>query len=236
MDNMNSKQSAPVARATALPRAAGPAPFNPVNFFYDCDVASSILYIRKKEIVFSQGHPADSVFYIQKGMVKLTSVSERGKEAAITLLGPGELLGEECIAGKQPVRVTTAVAFSECTLLRVDRWVVEDAVRRKTPFLEFFMSSILARNIRLQETLADQLCLTSEKRLARVLLLLAGFNKTDDPEPVLPKIGQETLAEMVGTTRSRVNFYMNRFRERGFIEYDRELRIRKSLQSVLMED
>ncbi len=192
--------------------------------------------LKKSQIAFTQGEDADTVFYIQKGRIKLTVISKRGKEATITLLGAGDFVGEECLAAIQPQRMTTATALSACTLLKIARQEIIRVLHEENAFSDVFVSYLLSRNIRTQEDLIDQLFNSSEKRLARALLLLARFGKEGAPETVVPKISQETLAEMVGTTRSRVSFFMNRFRKLGFIEYNGTLKVNSSLLNVVLHD
>lgn len=211
-------------------------PFDPKAFLSEAGLGKTVVHVQKKQIVFAQGSPADSVFYIQSGKVKLTVVSKSGKEATIALLGAGDFLGEECLAAAQPLRVATAAALAETTMLKIDRGAMIRALHRQHALSDFFVSYLLARNARVQEDLVDQLFNSSEKRLARILLLLAQFGKEGTPETVVPKISQEVLAEMVGTTRARVNFFMNRFRKLGFIEYNGELRVHGSLLNVVLHD
>jgi CRP/FNR family cyclic AMP-dependent transcriptional regulator len=210
--------------------------FEPREFLARNGLGRDILELEKKNTVFSQGDAADAVFYIQKGKVKLTVVSERGKEATIALLGPGDFVGEECIAAIQPQRLTTAAAITPCTILKISRKEMVRVLDEEKTFSEVFVSYLLARNVRVQEDLIDQLFNSSEKRLARALLLLARFGKEGTPELVIPKISQETLAEMIGTTRSRVSFFMNRFRKLGFIEYNGTLSVHSSLLNVVLHD
>lgn len=196
----------------------------------------TLVDVKKNGTVFSQGDVADSVFYVQKGRVRLTVVSKRGKEATIALLGTGDFVGEECIAAIQPQRMATATALTPATVLRIERQEMVRVLSRERALSEVFVTYLLARNVRIQEDLIDQLFNSSEKRLARALLLLARFGKESKPEMVIPKISQETLAEMVGTTRSRVSFFMNRFRKLGFIEYNGELSVHGSLLNVILHD
>jgi CRP/FNR family cyclic AMP-dependent transcriptional regulator len=193
------------------------------------------LSCKANQIVFAQGDPADSVFYIQKGKVKITVVSEHGKEAVIAILGSGEFCGEGCLAG-QLRRMATASALTECAVVRLDKAAIIRLLQDDPGFSEMFMSHLLARTIRVEADLIDQLFNSSEKRLARILLLLANFGKEGRPEPILAKISQEMLAEMIGTTRSRVSFFMNRFRKLGFIEYNGHLQIHSSLLNVILHD
>src|SRR5437763_3834293 len=186
--------------------------------------------------VFTQGDPADAVFYIQKGKVKVAVVSKQGKEATVAVLGSAEFVGEDCIATTHPLRLVTATALSDCVLLKIGKKEMMRVLGKEHAFSEIFVSFLLARNARIQEDLIDQLFNSSEKRLARVLLLLAQFGKEGKPEIVIPKISQESLAEMVGTTRSRVSFFMNRFRKLGFIEYDGAIKVHSSLLNVVLHD
>lgn len=195
-----------------------------------------IIDLKERSTLFTQGDAADSVFYIQKGKIRLTVVSKRGKEATIALLGIGDFVGEECIAAIQPQRIATARALTRAAVLRIDRKEIVRVLSQERSFSETFVSYLLARNVRIQEDLIDQLFNSSEKRLARALLLLARFGKENTPEMVIPKVSQETLAEMVGTTRSRVSFFMNRFRRLGFIEYNGKLSVHGSLLNVILHD
>ena len=191
---------------------------------------------RKDQIVFSQGDPADAVFYIQKGKVKVTVVSDQGKEAVVAILGAGEFCGEGCLAG-QARRIATVRAMTECTIMRLQKTSIVRVLHDEPAFSEMFMSHLLARTIRVEEDLVDQLFNSSEKRLARLLLLLANFGKEGRPEPLIAKISQETLAEMIGTTRSRVSFFMNKFRRMGFLDYNGEgLEVHSSLLNVILHD
>jgi CRP/FNR family transcriptional regulator, cyclic AMP receptor protein len=189
----------------------------------------------KDQLVFSQGDPANDIFYIQTGKVKLTVVSRQGKEAVLALLGPGDFFGEGCLAG-QSVRMATASAMSECSIVRLPKPAAIRILRDEPSFSELFLHYILSRNIRIEEDLVDQLFNSSEKRLARVLLLLANFGKEGKPEPVIAKISQEMLAEIIGTTRSRVSFFMNRFRRLGFIDYNGGLHVHSSLLNIVLND
>jgi len=190
---------------------------------------------KPKKTVFRQGEPSDSVFYIQSGKVKLTVICKRGKEAVVALLGAGDFLGEECLAG-QSQRISTATALSESKIVRMDKTAAIKAMRVDPEFSELFLAYLLDRNIRIQEDLVDQLFNSSEKRLARVLLLLANYGREQQQNPLIGKISQETLAEMVGTTRSRVSFFMNKFRKLGFIRYNGTLEVHSSLMSVVLHD
>lgn len=219
-----------------LLRTRGRPTFAVEAFLTQNGLGRKIIDLQKNIAIFAQGDVADSVFYIQKGKVKLTVVSKRGKEATIALLGIGDFVGEECIAAIQPQRMATATALTPATVLRIDRQEIVRVLGKEKAFSEVFVTYLLARNVRIQEDLIDQLFNSSEKRLARALLLLARFGKESTPEMVIPKISQETLAEMVGTTRSRVSFFMNRFRKLGFIEYNGELSVHSSLLNVVLHD
>jgi CRP/FNR family transcriptional regulator, cyclic AMP receptor protein len=193
----------------------------------------------KSSQIFLQGAPADAIFYIQKGKIKLTVVSKQGKEAVVAILGAGDFFGEGCLAG-QPLRMASAATMSECSIMRLEKAGVIRLLHEEPIFSELMLHHLLSRNIRIEEDLVDQLFNSSEKRLARVLLLLANFGKDGKPEPVIPKISQETLAEIVGTTRSRVSFFMNRFRKLGFIQYNGQvtggLEVHSSLLNVILHD
>jgi CRP/FNR family transcriptional regulator, cyclic AMP receptor protein len=195
----------------------------------------AILRCRKNKTIFSQGDPADAIFYVRNGRVKLTVISKHGKEAVIAILGAGDFVGEGCLAG-QPVRMSTATALAESSILRLEKAGIVRLLQEEPAFAEMFLKYLLARNIRIEEDLVDQLFNSSEKRLARVLLLLANYGKEAKPEPVVAKLSQETLAEMIGTTRSRVSFFMNKFRRLGFIEYNGELRVHSSLLTIVLHD
>jgi CRP-like cAMP-binding protein len=190
---------------------------------------------RNNARIFGQGDIADAIYYIQKGKVKLTVVSKHGKEAVVALLGEGDFFGEGCLAG-QPLRMATAVTFSPCSIMKLEKAGVIRLLHDEPAFSEMFVAHLLSRNIKIEEDLVDQLFNSSEKRLARVLLLLANFGKEGKPEEVIPKMSQETLAKIVGTTRSRVSFFMNRFRKFGFIEYNGSLKIHSSLLNVILHD
>jgi CRP-like cAMP-binding protein len=185
--------------------------------------------------VFAQGDAADTVFYIEEGKIKLTVLSKQGKEAVVAILKGGDFFGEGCLAG-QAVRMATAVAMSECSLVKLEKAAIVSLLHEEPSFSELFVAHLLSRNIKIEEDLVDQLFNSSEKRLARVLLLLANFGKEGKTEPLIPKISQETLAGIVGTTRSRVSFFMNRFRKLGFIEYNGGLHVHSSLLNVILHD
>src|SRR5256714_1222885 len=209
--------------------------FSPKDFLGTIGTGRKLLSVPKKRAIFSQGDKADAIFYVQKGRVRLSVVSKSGKEATIGIVHEGEFIGEGALAG-QLQRMSSASAMVRCELLRVDRKVMMDALHRERSFSDMFVTYLLARNIRFQEDLVDQLFNSSEKRLARVLLLLARFGKEGVPEPVIPKISQEILAEMIGTTRSRVSFFLNRFRKLGFIHYNGGLAVHSSLLNVVLHD
>src|ERR1051325_10293852 len=194
--------------------------FDPSAFLSQAGLDRTIVDLKKGQIVFSQGDAAEAVFYIQRGKVRVSVISGGGKEATIALLGVGDFLGEECIANARPLRLVTATAMTEAAVLKIGKKEMIRILHQEHALSDIFVSYLLSRNARIQEDLVDQLFNSSEKRLARTLLLLAQFGKEGAPETVIPKISQETLAEMVGTTRSRINFFMNRFRRLGFIEYN----------------
>jgi CRP/FNR family transcriptional regulator, cyclic AMP receptor protein len=195
-----------------------------------------IVQLKRKETFFTQGDPADSVFYLQKGRARVTVVSTVGKEATITLLAAGDFVGEESLAAPPGLRLATATALSTCTALKIARDEMIRVMHEEHNFSDLFLKFLLARSMRIQADLVDQLFNSSEKRLARILLLMAEFGQTDSLETTLPKISQETLAEMIGTTRSRVSFFMNHFRKLGFIEYDGRIRVHRSLLNVILHD
>jgi CRP/FNR family transcriptional regulator, cyclic AMP receptor protein len=210
--------------------------FDPKSFLAKVGEGRSISKYRKDQVVFSQGDLAEAVFYIQKGKVKVTVVSDQGKEAVVALLGADEFCGEGCLAG-QPRRMATVTAMTDCTIMRLDKTRIIRVLHDEPGFSEVFISHLLARTIRVQEDLVDQLFNSSEKRLARLLLLLANFGKEGRPEPIIAKISQETLAEMIGTTRSRVSFFMNKFRRLGFVDYNGSgLEVHSSLLNVVLHD
>jgi CRP-like cAMP-binding protein len=210
--------------------------FRAADFLVDAGLGKTVIERPKDATIFSQGDPADAVFYIQKGKVKIAVVSAQGKEATVAVLGVGDFVGEDCIATTHPLRLLTATAQSDCTLLKIGKKEMIRVLSQDHAFSEVFVAFLLARNARSQEDLIDQLFNSSEKRLARVLLQLAQFGKEDQPEIVIPKISQESLAEMVGTTRSRVSFFMNRFRKLGFIEYDGTIKVHSSLLNVVLHE
>jgi len=209
--------------------------FDPDAFLATIGEGRKLVPFPKKQTIFAQGDCADTVFYIQTGKVKLTVVSKTGKEATIGILSEGHFCGEGSLAG-QAIRMGSATAMTDCTLLRIDKKAMMEALHREHEFSDLFVAYLLARNIRYEEDLVDQLFNSSEKRLARILLLLAHFGKEGKPESVVPKISQEMLAEMIGTTRSRVSFFMNRFRKLGFIHYNAGLQVHTSLLNVVLHD
>jgi CRP/FNR family transcriptional regulator, cyclic AMP receptor protein len=213
--------------------------FDPTTFLATIGDGRKNVVVAKKRTIFAQGDGADAVFYIQSGKVKLTVVSKTGREATIGMLSEGNFFGEGALAG-QALRMGSAAAMTDCELLRIDKRAMMEALHREHAFSDVFVAYLLARNIRYEEDLVDQLFNSSEKRLARVLLLLAHFGKEGVPETVVPKISQETLADMVGTTRSRVSFFMNRFRKMGFIQYaggiEGGLQVHSSLLNVVLHD
>jgi CRP/FNR family transcriptional regulator, cyclic AMP receptor protein len=211
--------------------------FDPRKFLATIGEGRKVVAFPEKQRIFGQGDAADAVFYIQKGKVRLTVVSKSGQEATIGILSGGDFFGEGGLAG-QPLRMGSASAMTDCDLLRIDKKAMMLALHREHALSDLFVAYLLARSVRYEEDLVDQLFNSSEKRLARILLLLAHFGKEGVPEPVVPKISQETLAEMVGTTRSRVNFFMNRFRKLGFVDYDAGsgLQVHSSLLNVVLHD
>ena len=210
--------------------------FDPKMFLATIGEGRTIVLAPAKQTLFTQGDAADTVFYIQKGKVRLTVVSEKGKEATIAILNPGDFCGEGGLAG-QPLRMGSATALTDCELMRIEKRAMMIALHRESTLSDLFTAYLLGRNIRYEEDLVDQLFSSSEKRLARILILLAHFGKEGKPETVIPKISQETLADMVGTTRSRVSFFMNRFRKLGFINYgEGGLQVHSSLLNVVLHD
>jgi CRP/FNR family transcriptional regulator, cyclic AMP receptor protein len=211
--------------------------FDPKTFLSTINGGREIEAFSRKETIFAQGDSSDAVFYIKQGKVRLTVVSEMGKEATIGILNEGAFFGEGCLTG-QKLRLCSATAMTDCSLMKIDKKSMNDVLHREQAFSDMFVGYLLARNIRYEEDLVDQLFNSSEKRLARILLLLAHFGKEGKPETVIPKISQETLAEMIGTTRSRVSFFMNRFRKLGFIDYHAgdELQVHSSLLNIVLHD
>jgi CRP/FNR family transcriptional regulator, cyclic AMP receptor protein len=218
------------------PRAARASDrFDPTKFLETAAQGRIVTSHAKKDIIFSQGDAADSVIYIKSGKIKVTVISKQGKEAVVALLGPDEFLGEGCLIG-QPKRLATATTMTDCVTMRVTKAEIMQVLKDEPTFSQMFISHILARNARVEEDLVDQLFNSTEKRLARLLLLLANFGKEGKPEPIIAKISQETLAEMIGTTRSRVSHFMNKFRDLGFIDYNGHLEVHSSLLSVVLND
>jgi CRP-like cAMP-binding protein len=210
-------------------------PFNPKFFLAKVGDGRSIAKYDKDQIVFSQGDPADAVFYIQRGKIKITVVSEQGKEAVVAILGANEFFGEGCLTS-QVLRIATVVAMTESVIVRLEKAAIVRVIHQEPAFSEMFIAHLLGRTIRVEADLVDQLFNSSEKRLARLLLLLANFGKDSKPEPVIAKISQETLAEMIGTTRSRVSFFMNKFRKLGFIHYNGHIEVHSSLLNLVLHE
>jgi CRP-like cAMP-binding protein len=211
--------------------------FDTKTFLSTIDGGRKIVAVPKKQTIFVQGDSSDAVFYIQKGRTKLTVVSKSGKEATIGILNEGDFFGEGCLTG-QPVRLCSATAMTDCSVMRIDKKSMMEVLHREHAFSDMFVAYLLTRNIRYEEDLVDQLFNSSEKRLARILLLLAHFGKEGAPDTLIANISQETLAEMIGTTRSRVSFFMNRFRELGFIDYHagKDLQVHSSLLNIVLHD
>jgi len=228
--------NAPRSRLVKRMNVTTPRPsFDPKSFLAKVGEGRSIGRYRSDEILFSQGDPADSVFYIQKGKVKITVVSEQGKEAVVAILETNEFFGEGCLAG-QAKRIATVATMTESVIVRLDKAAIIRVIHQEPAFSEMFIAYLLGRTIRVEADLVDQLFNSSEKRLARMLLLLANFGKESKPEPLIAKISQETLAEMIGTTRSRVSFFMNKFRKLGFIDYNGHIEVHSSLLNVVLHD
>jgi CRP/FNR family transcriptional regulator, cyclic AMP receptor protein len=211
------------------------ASFDPKIFLTKVGEGKTLSRYGKDQVVFSQGEVADAVFYVQQGKIKLTVVSEQGKEAVIAILGPGDFFGEGCLNG-HPLRIATSSAVDECVVTRLEKAAMIATIHNEPDFSKLFMSYLLTRSSRIEEDLIDQLFNSSEKRLARLLLLLANFGKQSKPEPIVEKISQETMADMIGTTRSRVSFFMNKFRKLGFIDYNGKLEVHNSLLNVVLHD
>ena len=210
--------------------------FEVATFLSSAGLGRKIVQLKSKQAFFSQGCPADSVFYLQKGRAKLTVVSKNGKEATITLCSAGDFVGEESLATVGGLHMATATAISACAALKIERKEMVRVMHEEHAFSDLFLAFLLGRSMRTQADLVDQLFNSSEKRLARILLLLAEFGKPGEPETLIPQITQETLAEMIGTTRSRVSFFMNRFRKLGFIQYNGRIQVHKSLLNVVLHD
>jgi CRP-like cAMP-binding protein len=226
-------QSAPVSATNRAPEYT--APLDPNTFLSKVGDGRSIVEYRKNQVVFAQGDKADAVFYLRKGKVKLIVVSDQGKEAVVAMLGEHEFFGEGCLVA-QPVRMATATTLTPCSIVRLERSAMLHGLHTEPAFSERFITHLLARNIRIEEDLVDQLFNSAEKRLARVLLLLANFGKEGKPEVVISKISQEALAGMIGTTRSRVSFFMNKFRKLGLIDYNDGLEVHSALLNVVLHD
>jgi CRP/FNR family transcriptional regulator, cyclic AMP receptor protein len=214
---------------------AGLRPFNLQLFLTKVGRGKTILKLKSNEIVCSQGDTADAVFYITDGKIKLCVVSQKGKEAVVAILNPRSFFGEACLAGETP-HMATAIALEDATILRIEKKAMIDVLHREPAFSELFMGYLLSHNLRIQEDLVDQLFNSSEKRLARILLLLAHFGEDTPPKTTIPKVSQETLAKMVGTTRSHVSFFLNKFRKLGFIEYNGHLHVHSFLLNVVLHD
>ncbi len=212
------------------------AAFSPDTYLAKPGLGRRIVHLKAKQILFSQGSPSDCVFYLQTGRAKLTVVSKKGKEATVTLLVAGDFIGEESIVGANESRAATAIAITACTVMKIERKEMIRVLRVQPAFSGLFLKFMLNRGMRTQADLIDQLFNNSEKRLARTLLLMAEFGKPGEPETLTPPVTQETLAEMIGTTRSRVSFFMNRFRKLGYIEYNGRIRVKKSLLNVVLRD
>jgi CRP-like cAMP-binding protein len=210
--------------------------FDAKAFLARAGLGKRILNLKKNETAFAQGDPADAIFYVQKGKLRVTVTSANGKEATITLVGEGEFLGEDCMVSAHPLRLSTATAMTDGALLKISKSEMVRVLHKEPELSEMFTSFLLARNARIQADLVDQLFNSSEKRLARILLLLAQFGKESKPETVVPKISQEVLAEMIGTTRSRVSFFMNRFRKLGFVEYNGEIHVHNTLLNIFLQE
>jgi CRP-like cAMP-binding protein len=212
------------------------APFDTTTFLASAGLGRHLVRLAVKQVFFTQGEIADCVFFLQTGRAKLTVISERGKEATITMLGPGDFIGEESVAGTPGLRMASATAVTVCTALKMERTEMLRVMHDQHAFSDFFLSFLLQRGMRTQADLVDQLFNNSEKRLARILLLMAEFGQPGEPETLIPKISQQALAEMVGTTRSRVSFFMNKFRQHGFVDYNGRIHVHKSLLKVILYD
>lgn len=210
--------------------------FDPAIFLAEAGLGRRIVRLNSKEVFFSQGDPADCVFYLQSGRAKLAVLSKEGKEATIALLTAGDFVGEDSMAGTPGLRMATATAITPCSALKIERTEMVRVIHEEHTFSDLFLKFLLERSMRTQADLVDQLFNSSEKRLARILLLMADFGQPGEPESLIPKISQETLAEMIGTTRSRVSFFMNRFRKLGFIDYNGGIKVHKSLLNVVLHD
>lgn len=224
-----------MSKRRSTPKKPRSTRFNAAEFLETAAKGRIIVTHPKKQVIFTQGDDADEVIYIKKGKVKVTVVSQHGKEAVVALLGADEFLGEGCLIG-QPKRLATATTMTECVIMRVEKAEILRVIQNEPAFSQMFIAHILARNARIEEDLVDQLFNSTEKRLARLLLLLANFGKEGRPEPIVAAITQETIAEMIGTTRSRVSHFMNKFRKMGFIDYNGHLEVHSSLLSVVLND
>jgi CRP-like cAMP-binding protein len=211
------------------------ASFDPKSFLTKTGAGRSITKYRKGETIFSQGDPAEAVFFIQKGKMKVTVVSDQGKEAVVAILGMNEFFGEGCLVGREK-RIATVAAMADSVVMRLEKATIVQAIHTEPAFSELFIAHLVGRTIRVEADLVDQLFNSSEKRLARLLLLLANFGKEGKPEPIIAKVSQETLAEMIGTTRSRVSYFMNKFRKLGFIHYNGGIEVHSSLLNVVLHD
>ena len=214
----------------------GDTAFDPETFLASAGLGRKVLNLKKNETAYAQGDRSDTIFYVQTGRLRVTVTSANGKEATIALVGAREFLGEDCMVSAHPLRLATATAMTECALLRISKAEMVRVLHQQRTLSTVFVSFLLSRNARMQADLVDQLFNSSEKRLARILLLLAQFGKESKPETVVPKISQELLAEMIGTTRSRVSFFMNRFRKLGFIEYNGEILVHNSLLNIFLQE
>ncbi|MFI5103586.1 MAG: Crp/Fnr family transcriptional regulator [Terriglobales bacterium] len=230
---MQPEQVTPSAIASAPRPVYGPD-FQIADLLFPNGMNGNLLLLRRKEMLFRQDTTADAAFYLQEGRIKLRVASAGGRIATVSLMGPGELLGEECLASKLSLRPATAIAVSDCTIVRLDRLFLEQLFRSEPGFQEFFLDLVLARNRRMQQDLMAHLSYSGEKRLARLLLLIAGLDDCAQDEKVIPRINQDELAEVVGTTRARVSYFMNRFRDKGFVDYNGELTVRRSLLEVIL--
>jgi len=229
--------SKPSRLKTPKPRPKnGDTAFDPEAFLAKAGVGKQVLHLKKNETAYAQGDAADAIFYVQTGRLRVTVTSANGKEATLALVGGGEFVGEDCMVLSHPLRLATATAMTDCALLKISKAEMVRILHQEHALSDVFVSFLLTRNARVQADLVDQLFNSSEKRLARILLLLAQFGKESKPETVVPKISQEVLAEMIGTTRSRVSFFMNRFRKLGFIEYNGEIRIHNSLLNIFLQE
>jgi len=229
---MSSRRKSPAHRRAQKPSRI----FDPRAFLTSVGIGRTVQHYKPKEAIFSQGDPADTVFYIQKGAVRLSVLSKQGKEATLALLGPGDFVGEGCLASDHSIRLSSAAAITASSILRIEKRRMLNTLHEEHELSDLFVAYVIERHNRTQADLVDQLFNSSEKRLARDLLILARFGKEDAPETVVPTVSQETLAEMVGTTRSRVNFFMNKFRKLGFIHYNGGLQVHSSLLSVVLHE